>query len=330
MKLSYIVPVYNVEAYLDKCLQSLYNQSLELVDFEVVIINDGSSDNSLKIIEKYRSLYQNITLIDQENQGLSVARNNGIGQAKGDYILCVDSDDFLIQDSISNLLQKAIDLDLDVLRGEYRYCDDAGNFLLLDDTKRHRYQYSYKIIDGDLLFQCIYCKEFYIPLLLIRRSLLLENRLYFREHVYFEDIEFAFKLSLLSKRVMYVPIVFYIYRLRDGSITRNLTYKKILDLFAAIKGLKSYSGMIIYPEKTNRVLEETITQLTVYLLISLSNFTVKDRKELLKQLDMKSISSLLVFGNIKEVIVSVLYNVLGTNVIGLLSPVVRLRNSLLK
>ena len=96
MKLSYIVPVYNVEAYLDKCLQSLYNQSLELVDFEVVIINDGSSDNSLKIIEKYRSLYQNITLIDQENQGLSVARNNGIGQAKGDYILCVDSDDFLI------------------------------------------------------------------------------------------------------------------------------------------------------------------------------------------------------------------------------------------
>ena len=314
MKLSYIVPVYNVEAYLDKCLQSLYNQSLELVDFEVVIINDGSSDNSLKIIEKYRSLYQNITLIDQENQGLSVARNNGIGQAKGDYILCVDSDDFLIQDSISNLLQKAIDLDLDVLRGEYRYCDDAGNFLLLDDTKRHRYQYSYKIIDGDLLFQCIYCKEFYIPLLLIRRSLLLENRLYFREHVYFEDIEFAFKLSLLAKRVMYVPIVFYIYRLRDGSITRNLTY----------------SGMIIYPEKTNRVLEETITQLTVYLLISLSNFTVKDRKELLKQLDMKSISSLLVFGNIKEVIVSVLYNVLGTNVIGLLSPVVRLRNSLLK
>ena len=67
MKLSYIVPVYNVEAYLDKCLQSLYNQSLELVDFEVVIINDGSSDNSLKIIEKYRSLNQYLSLIDQEN-----------------------------------------------------------------------------------------------------------------------------------------------------------------------------------------------------------------------------------------------------------------------
>lgn len=330
MKLSYIVSVYNVEAYLDKCLRSLYNQSLELADFEVVIINDGSSDSSIEIIEKYRTLYQNITLIEQENQGLSVARNNGINHAKGDYILCVDSDDFLIQDSISNLLQKAIDLNLDVLRGEYRYCDDADNLLLLDDTKRHRYQYSYKIIDGDLLFQCIYCKEFYVPLLLIRRSLLLENRLYFREHVYFEDIEFAFKLSLLAKRVMYVPIVFYIYRLRDGSITRNLTDKKILDLFAAIKQLKSYSGMIIYPEKTNRVLEETITQLTVYLLISLSNFAIKDRKELLKQLDMKSIPSLLVFGNIKEVIVSALYNVLGTNVTGLLSPVVRLRNSLLK
>ena len=87
MKLSYIVPVYNVEAYLDKCLQSLYNQSLELVDFEVVIINDGSSDNSLKIIEKYRSLYQNITLIDEENQGLSVARKNEIGTAKGNNIL---------------------------------------------------------------------------------------------------------------------------------------------------------------------------------------------------------------------------------------------------
>ena len=115
MKLSYIVPVYNVEAYLDKCLRSLYNQSLELADFEVVIINDGSSDSSIEIIEKYRTLYQNITLIEQENQGLSVARNNGINHAKGDYILCVDSDDFLIQDSISNLLQKAIDLNLDVV-----------------------------------------------------------------------------------------------------------------------------------------------------------------------------------------------------------------------
>ena len=171
MKLSYIVPVYNVEAYLDKCLRSLYNQSLELADFEVVIINDGSSDSSIEIIEKYRTLYQNITLIEQENQGLSVARNNGINHAKGDYILCVDSDDFLIQDSISNLLQKAIDLNLDVLRGEYRYCDDADNLLLLDDTKRHRYQYSYKIIDGDLLFQCIYCKVLFC----LRTGYILEN-----------------------------------------------------------------------------------------------------------------------------------------------------------
>lgn len=330
MKLSYIVPVYNVEAYLDKCLQSLYNQSLDLSDFEVVIVNDGSSDNSIEIIEKYRTLYQNITLIEQTNQGLSVARNNGIKQAKGDYILYVDSDDFLIRESIPNLLQKAIDLELDVLRGEYRYCDEAGNLLLLDDTKRHRYRYSYKIIDGDHLFQCIYCKEYYIPLLLIKRSLLIENRLYFREHVYFEDIEFAFKLSLLAKRVMYVPIVFYIYRLRAGSITRNLTSKKILDLFSAIKELKSYSRMIKYPERTNRVLEETVTQLTVYLLISLSTFAARDRKELLKQLDLKSISSLLVFGNMKEIIVSVLYNMLGTSVIWLLSPAVKLRNGLLK
>ena len=102
-KLSIIIPVYNVENYVDTCIESLYKQGISEYEFEVILINDGSTDNSLSIIQEYENKYSNITIISQKNQGLSTTRNNGIKLAKGEYLLFVDSDDLIIENILTHL-----------------------------------------------------------------------------------------------------------------------------------------------------------------------------------------------------------------------------------
>lgn len=93
IKVSIVIPVYNVESYLEECMESVINQSLD--DIEIICINDGSTDSSLKILERYESKYNNIIVINQENKGLSASRNIGIRKARGKYIYFLDSDDFI-------------------------------------------------------------------------------------------------------------------------------------------------------------------------------------------------------------------------------------------
>ena len=96
IKLSIIVPVYNVEKYVRPCIESIFKQGLDDADFELIIVNDGTKDHSMEMIADIIQQHNNITVIHQENQSLSVARNNGIAAAKGEYILMPDSDDLLI------------------------------------------------------------------------------------------------------------------------------------------------------------------------------------------------------------------------------------------
>ena len=104
MELSVIIPVYNVEKYIRTCIESIYRQGLSEDHFEVILINDGTQDRSMEVIADIIEAHKNITVINQENQGLSMARNNGIAIAKGEYILMPDSDDLLIENSLKPLL----------------------------------------------------------------------------------------------------------------------------------------------------------------------------------------------------------------------------------
>ena len=123
MKVSVIVPVYNVEKYLDKCLDSLANQTLK--DLEIIIVNDGSPDNSEDIIKKYTKKYKNFKYYKKENGGLSSARNYGIKYASGDYIAFLDSDDYVKSDMYEKMYEKAIkgNYDLVVCDIDYLYPD---------------------------------------------------------------------------------------------------------------------------------------------------------------------------------------------------------------
>ena len=118
-KLSIILPVYNVERYIKPCLESIFKQGLDEDDYEVIIVNDGTEDRSMEVIEDIIAAHSNITVINQKNLSLSVARNNGIAEAKGEYILMPDSDDLLIENSLKPLLDKALETKADLVVADF-------------------------------------------------------------------------------------------------------------------------------------------------------------------------------------------------------------------
>jgi glycosyltransferase involved in cell wall biosynthesis len=124
MDLSIIVPVYKVEKYIHTCIESIYKQGLDEDSFELIIVNDGTPDNSMEMIQDIIAQHKNITIINQENQGISMARNNGIAIAKGQYILMPDSDDLLIENSVKPLLEKALETKADMVVADFVEMND--------------------------------------------------------------------------------------------------------------------------------------------------------------------------------------------------------------
>ena len=119
MDLSIIVPVYNVEKYIRPCIESIFKQGLDDKDFEVIIVNDGTEDRSMEVIADIINAHQNIQIIEQENHGLSIARNNGLEIAVGKYILFIDSDDMLISQSVPYLLNIALSRRADLVVADF-------------------------------------------------------------------------------------------------------------------------------------------------------------------------------------------------------------------
>jgi glycosyltransferase involved in cell wall biosynthesis len=129
LQLSIIIPIFKVEEYIEKCLTSLINQGLPLEEYEIICINDGSPDNSAAKVIEFQKKYANIILINQENQGVSVARNRGLDSSQGDYILFVDPDDSVYENAIPVILKHAKDNNLDVLYLSLDLFDEENNFL---------------------------------------------------------------------------------------------------------------------------------------------------------------------------------------------------------
>lgn len=331
MKLSFIIPVFNVEDYLEDCLYSIYNQLLTVSDFELVIVDDGSTDNSMAIVNIFKNKYGNIKVFNQPNLGPSAARNLAIKNAEGLYILGVDSDDFLIKNKVSSLLNLALELDLDVLRAEYQYSDSKGNLIQKSNWKKERESYAEKLVDGTTLYTNLYCREFFTPLLMIKRSFLIDNDLLFEEGIYFEDVDFSTRLSFAAKRVMYIPEIFYVYRLRDGSITHSINKKKLDDLIYVISKLHNYLKSNRINNEMRKVISENITQLLVYAILRLSSdrLLYKYRKNIITTEVINQLSPLFVSGDMKEKMISYLFNIVGLSVVSLFYPIMTLKIKLL-
>lgn len=244
IKLSVIVPVYNVEEYLSRCIDSIISQNLN--DYEIILVDDESTDNSGEIAERYSKKYEFVRVIHQKNKGLSGARNTGLCAANGEYILFVDSDDWLVPNSIGKILQEAQKRRLDVGVADFQYVN-CRNEEKVNTIKPYHVE---KPIDGrefflqslkhkcalNCVWKSIYQKEF-----------LIENKLFFREGFNHEDEEWTPRVYFAASYVKDIPVVFYNYYQREDSITnRAQTFtKNSLDLISNCYELKKLSFALV-------------------------------------------------------------------------------------
>lgn len=216
---SIIVPVYNVEKYLDKCLASILEQTFK--DFECIIIDDGSPDNSNIIIDKYVKLDQRFKVIHQKNMGLSAARNAGLDIAKGDYIVFVDSDDYIADDYLEKFALKIADTDADMVI--------CGLIEVYKDYEKNKVftAESIKVIKQNILADVW---PSYVWNKCYKKDLFTNIR--FPVGKIFEDILTIPELCLYAQKIVCIPDKLYYYnRQNENSITANMSFEKMYNLF---------------------------------------------------------------------------------------------------
>lgn len=226
-KISIIVPVYNNYNFLDKCLDSIINQTYK--NIEIILINDGSTDNSLKKLKKYAKVDSRIILINKKNEGVSKARNDGIKISTGKYITFVDSDDYLECDAIEKIYNALIKNKVDLIRANYQvhYKEsdktDIGDLSLIGNKK-----YNNKQIKNDIVPEILSGKlPCFVYLLLIKKELLLNTSLFPTDIHMMEDV--VFYLDLLTKtNDFYIlnEVVYNIYFNENGATNNKKNYER--------------------------------------------------------------------------------------------------------
>jgi len=266
LKLSVIVPVYNVSRYLAKCLDSLLCQDMSSEEYEIIVVNDGSTDDSGDIAASYAERYPCIKLINQDNQGLSGARNAGLGVASGKYVQFVDSDDYLEFNVIGGLVLKMETDRLDVLRFNYQNVNEEYQVYVPYKDNKPFVDYTDSITDGltfltERLGYACYAVQF-----MIRRELLMSDGCIFKSGVYFEDTEWTPRMLNLAERVTSVDTVVYNYLLRSGSITQSVSldkkHKVVEDKLSLIASMKEQMA-----GKSDKRWYEGMTAFTVVSLL---------------------------------------------------------------
>lgn len=231
--LSIVIPVYNVAAYLEKCVHSCFDQNVDKSLYEVILINDGSTDNSLDLCEKLKIQYPDINLISQENKGLSGARNTGLGHAIGEYVWFVDSDDWITENCLANIINQIEKYHTDVFW--------LGHDLV-PHGKVHNIFIPNKIdtpISGEDFFANQLNGLFYIWKFIYKRDFLMKNKLEFYEGIVYEDLEFTPRALYLAKTCYTIPKVYYHYLIREGSIVNKIKLKNIEDRFLILSELSN-------------------------------------------------------------------------------------------
>ena len=277
IKYSFIVPVYNTEKYLKRCLDSLAKQTYK--NYEIIIVNDGSTDNSEKIIDNYIKKYNNILLIKQKNEGLSEARNNGVKKAKGKYLIFVDSDDYVEKNLLENIDKKIEDVD--ILRYQIITEDDEGN-----DKKEYKEE-EFDITSGSDAFRRITSYHFVEPAwcYVYKKDYYLDNKFKFKKGIYHEDyalIPYVINKASTVKSINYLG---YHYITRDGSIMNNKDYKKTVkkcfDMLEGYKYLMELSGNLY---KKNNADNYYLSYISNCVIIKARELKKDDRKKYVNEL----------------------------------------------
>lgn len=233
MDLSIIVPVYNVEKYIRPCMESILHQGLEESRYEIIIVNDGSTDKSIEMIADIVLAHSNITVINQENLSLSVARNNGIAKATGEYIFMPDSDDLVIEDSLPVLLNKALETKADIVVADFlgMTSEEIESF---ESVEQKNVEFKEKS-NEQLFLEDLNPNHCYVWRNLYRKSFLDENHIRFIPGIRYQDVPFTHECYLKAKKCVKASWLLNIYRTRrPGSNTTAFSKENTRSLSIAI------------------------------------------------------------------------------------------------
>lgn len=288
---SVIIPVYNVEAYLRECLDSIVNQTLE--NIEIICVNDGSTDNSLSILEEYRASDHRIIIVSQANGGLSAARNCGIRYAHGDFINFIDSDDYLDRTALEKTLSLAIKDNLDVVLFGVRafYPSEEMQHTYSFETYYNKEGIS-GIHSGVEYLQKTKDKGTFITTVwraLWRHSLLTDNGILFKEGIIHEDNLFSFQALMAANRVLEIPDRFYHRRVRQDSImTRPKSYKNVLGYFYCAMGVLEYAMSGKYEPSAEHEIWRAYTEFAARSAIDYHQLQEDERKKVVFYRELES------------------------------------------
>lgn len=249
-KVSKIVPVYNVEKYIDRCIKSLLNQTLR--EIEIILVDDESPDNSPLICDDYASKYDNVQVIHKQNAGLGMARNSGMEVATGEYVAFIDSDDFVEPEMFKQLYSECIEKQLDVIYSEFNVDDYPGFRVVLNPATLYDGQKEIERLRLDIIgaepsyissvkFQCSACKGLYSLDLINKNNL----RFYSEREYISEDMLFNLDILRYAKRVETTPWQFYHYCLNGASLSHSYRADRWLRLLMMTDKLNEYKDTFI-------------------------------------------------------------------------------------
>ena len=268
-KFSIIIPVYNVEKYIDGCLKSVMNQTFK--DYEVIVVNDGTKDNSMNIVKKY-----DVKVIEQKNQGLSAARNTGVKHAKGDYLIFLDSDDSWNKDLLKEL-SKSIKNNPDVVRFQiqetYENSDDLKQFNEQSFEDKNGVE-AFKIISSYHFIENAWCYA-------IRRDYYKKNKFTFKVGTIHEDYGLTPLIIIKAEKVNSIEYIGYNYLQRQGSIMSSTAYEKIQKRVGDM--YEHYLFLISEIDKTKLDSKVFKSYAANNILLKLFELNKEDYKEYLKR-----------------------------------------------
>ena len=289
MKLSIIVPIYNVAPYLRKCVDSLLAQ--DIIDYEIILVDDGSTDDSGVIADELLANPQplpegkgvSMKIIHQENSGLSAARNMGIAAATGEYIMFVDSDDYLQPNVLGALMAQVERDNLDVLRFRYQNVRESGEAFAPYKDMTNYNDYSSTPINGLTFLNERMGTQCYVVQFLVRRDIVLQEQ--FTPGIYFEDTDWTPRMLLRAKRVASTELVVYNYLWREGSITLsqkdiNKMRKQLQDKMGLLERLNKWGNQVA----DRRWFDSMISGLVINVIGIIAQYFYKERNEYIKQI----------------------------------------------
>jgi glycosyltransferase involved in cell wall biosynthesis len=301
--LSFIVPVYNVSSYIEQCIRSLYNQDIPREDYEVIVIDDFSPDNSKEIVVEMQKEFQSLKLISlTENVKLGSARNIGLQHATGKYIWFVDSDDFLQPNVLHRMVCELNNNDIEILHFDYQVLHESDGSII-----HYKAHYNLETCTGAEFYfdsnELWWQKGVEAWRKIYRRSFLLDNKLLFAERVMYEDVDYSINMFAIAQKVKHLDITPYYYRNNSASITNtaitpvHLKYW-ILLVLRCNKLQENYLSNKKIDPRFAEIIDVFIKYQVRYVIDSLRKFNFKNRKlyySLLADVDIVNIKKYVSF-----------------------------------